>query len=109
MVVGIGVISDASNVLCGVSCEEGEQATIKKIDTATVANGPSTLEYFLNLIFPLPLSHTLDNRNITCYNSIGGDIVAPTSMPVNWFLVVRIHPAVEGKAQWAREREQQAT
>ena len=59
VVVGVGVISGTSDVLCGVSCEEGEQATaIKKIDTITAANGPNAFEYFLDLIFPLASSRT---------------------------------------------------
>ena len=58
VVVGVGVISDTSGVFCGVSCADGEQAAIEKIEMTTAANGPNALEYFLNLTFPLhPLAH----------------------------------------------------
>jgi len=79
-VVGAGVISDASGMLCGALCEVGEQATaIEKINTVTAANGPGTFECFLNVIFSLLPPYMLDSRGITCYNGIGGNIIAPIS------------------------------
>ena len=58
---------------------------------------------------------TLDNSSITCYNHIGGNIIADKSLPVKMILMVitsqsEMHVTrAESETQWLRKRDRRVT